>query len=199
MPALAHVAAGKVVGVRLAANDGETATTVAGEAAPKDPSPLTVAPKELFWSLGSFLVLLALMRLVLYPRLRRGMDARQAQVTDRASEAEAIKNSAQSDIDEYSAALAAVRAEAQERVDLAARTVEAERLATMSEVNGEVARQRSAAMSDIEAAKTAVAGHVSEAARDVAGDLVRRVLGEEADAAAVAAGVERAMSAGVGR
>ena len=211
MPALALVAAGTVVGVRLSAD--ETTTTVAGEAkagetteakpeatteaATKDPSPLTIANKELFWSLGSFLVLLALMRLVLYPRLKAGQDARQAQVTGRHAEAEATRSAAQAEVDEYREAIAAVGAEAQARVDAAARTVETERVAAMAEANARIAEQRAVTMAEVDAARSAVAGSVAEAARAVSADVAGRVLGRAPDASVVAASVERTMTAGV--
>src|ERR1700687_2938524 len=51
-----------------------SATTVV--AAPKDPSPLSIVPAELYWAGGCFIVLLILMRLVLSPRVAKGMEER---------------------------------------------------------------------------------------------------------------------------
>ena len=173
------------------------AETTAEVATAKDPSPLTVAPKELFWSLGSFLVLLALMRLVFYPKLRAGVDARQGHITGTRAAAEAARAAAQSEIAEYDEALAAVRTEAQGRVDAAARTVEAERAARMAGVNAAIAERRAVANSEIDAAKAAVSSRVAEAARDVVGAATQHVLGRTADAAVLQASVDRAMGAGV--
>ena len=46
---------------------------------PKDgPSPIAPEMKELAWTAGAFVLFAVLMRLVLYPRLKSGMDARYA-------------------------------------------------------------------------------------------------------------------------
>jgi F0F1-type ATP synthase membrane subunit b/b' len=209
MPVVAYVAAGDVVAVQLPRAD-TTTTTVAGETASggeatttetpvKDPSPLTVAPKELLWSLGSFLVLLALMRLVFYPKLHGGMTARQDHVAKRLADADAAKAAAQSEVAEYEAQLAALRGEGQAKVDAANRTIESERAAKLAEANAAIAQQRAAANAEVDAAKAAVAGSVAEAARDVVTNAAQRVLGQAPDAGAVAAAVDAAMSAGVGR
>ena len=44
----------------------------------KDPGPIVPELKELAWGAGSFIVLAVLMRFVLFPKLKRGMDARYA-------------------------------------------------------------------------------------------------------------------------
>jgi F0F1-type ATP synthase membrane subunit b/b' len=209
MPAVAYVAAGDVVAVRLPRAD--TTTTVAGETAKsgseattaetttavKDPSPLTIAPKELFWSLGSFIVLLALMRLVFYPKLHGGMTTRQDHIATRLADADATKAAAQAEVADYQ--VAELRAEGQAKVDEANRTIDAERAAAMAEANAAIAQQRFAANAEVEAAKAAVAGGVAEAARDVVTSAAQRVLGQEPDASIVASAVDQAMSAGVAR
>jgi F-type H+-transporting ATPase subunit b len=211
MPAVAYVAAGDVVAVRLPRAD--TTTTVAGETAKsgseattaetttavKDPSPLTIAPKELFWSLGSFIVLLALMRLVFYPKLHGGMTTRQDHIATRLADADATKAAAQAEVADYQARVAELRAEGQAKVDEANRTIDAERAAAMAEANAAIAQQRFAANAEVEAAKAAVAGGVAEAARDVVTSAAQRVLGQEPDASIVASAVDQAMSAGVAR
>ena len=210
MPTVAYVAAGAVVSVHLPQADATT-TTVAAEAAGataaettteatvKDPSPLTIAPKELLWSLGSFLVLLALMRLVFYPKLHGAMAARQDHIANRLAEADAVKASAQAEVAAYQAALAAVRAEGQARVDAANREVEAERSTKLAEANATIAERRAAATAELEAAKAAVSGHVAEAATDVVATAAGRVLGQPPDGGLVTTAVEQAMSAGVAR
>ena len=209
MPTVAYVAAGVVVSVHLPRADATT-TTVAAESAgataaettteatvKPDPSPLTIAPKELLWSLGSFLVLLALMRLVFYPKLHGAMAARQDHIANRLAEADAVKASAQAEVADYEAALAAVRAEGQAQVDAANREVEGERTTKMAEVNAAIAERRSAANAELDAAKAAVSGRVAEAANDVVVTAAGRVLGQAPNGGLVTSAVEQAMNAGV--
>lgn len=207
MSAVVHVAGGYVAAVLIRAD--ETTTTVAGsesgsteattEVAASDPSPLTVAPKELFWSLGAFLVLLALMRLVFYPKLRDGMAARERAVTDRQAAAATAKAAADAEVADYEAALAGVRAEAQGRIDAAVRTLEAERSTKLAAVNAELAAQRASAAGELDAAKAAVRNDIAAATRDVVTAAAQRVLGAAPDGGAVGSAVERALSAEVVR
>ena len=193
----------RVTSVRLLADEPaateEEATTTAAAVEAKDPSPLSVEVKELAWSLGSFLVLLIAMRLWLYPRVKAGMDARQARIDSSLSEAESVKAAAQAEVADYQAALDEVRAEAQTRIDAAAKTVEGERQAKLAEVNAAIAERKSAAVAEVDAAKAAVASRVAEAASDVVSTAAAHVLGQAPGAAAVSAAVQQTMSAGVAR
>ncbi len=201
MPAEALRVLSHVVTVHLPRAD-ETSTTTVGEttaevAVVKDPSPLTVAPKELFWSLGAFLVLLVLMRLVFYPKLRAGMEARQQHIATNVADASAARDAAQSEVDDYASALDKIRLEAQQRIEAAAREIESARSAKMAEVNAAVATRRAAARAEMDAARQAVSTHVAEAAREVVASAAQQVLGVAASDAAVQHAVERAMSAEV--
>lgn len=198
----------RVTSVRLladepAATEEATTTAASGETeagvVAKDPSPLTVEVKELAWSLGTFLVLLLAMRLWLYPRVKAGMDARQARIDSSLSEAESVKAAAQAEVADYQAALDEVRAEAQTRIDAAAKTVEGERQAQVAAANAAIAERKSAAVVEVDAAKAAVASRVAEAASDVVATAAGHVLGQSPAATAVSAAVQQTMSAGVAR
>ena len=67
----------RIVGV---ADDEEAEEGEAhSEVEPKDgPSPIAPELKELAWGAGAFVVFAVLMRLVLYPRMKKGMEARYA-------------------------------------------------------------------------------------------------------------------------
>jgi F-type H+-transporting ATPase subunit b len=213
--AVVTVSGAHVVAVQLASADATTTTVAAAEANTttaaaegtttaetvegKDPSPLLVEVKELAWGLGSFLVLLGLMRFVLYPKLHAGMEARQARIAGDRAEAESVTTAARAEVAEYEAALAGVKAEAAAKVDAARQQVETQRAAAIAEANARIATQRSAAATDAEAAKTAVAGKFAEAAHDVVGAAAKMVLGRDVDAGAVQAAVQHAMSAGATR
>src|SRR5215218_9998360 len=51
-----------------------------GHACGEGPSPLVIEPKELLWGGGSFLVLVVLMRIWLFPAVKSGMEARYTHV-----------------------------------------------------------------------------------------------------------------------
>ena len=108
----------RAVGV---ADDDETEEGEAhSEVAPKDgPSPIAPELKELAWGAGAFIVFAVLMRLVLYPRMKKGMEARYASIRAGHEDADATRLAAQSEVSEYQTQLAAVRAEAATRVDAA--------------------------------------------------------------------------------
>jgi F-type H+-transporting ATPase subunit b len=176
----------------VAESTGTEATTAADS---KEPSPLKPDLKEVFWGLGSFVVLLALMRLWLYPRVKAGMDARQDHIAKGLAEAAAVRGAAEAEVADYQAALAEVRAEAQSRVDAAAREVEADRAAQLAAANSAAAERKAAAATEIDAAKAAVAGRVAEAASDVVSAAASRVLGQAPGADAVSGAVQQVMGA----
>jgi len=80
------------------------------------PSPIAPEPKEIAWGAGAFIVLAVAMRFFLFPRLKRGMDARYGHIREGHEQADAVRAAAKSEVAEYEAALAGVKAEANERV-----------------------------------------------------------------------------------
>ena len=177
----------------------QTPTTEAGTAEVVDTGPSPIAPekKELLWGAGAFIVLAILVRFFLFPRLKKGMDARHELIRGEQEDAERIRAEAEAELAEYNAALAQVRAEANARIDAARQTLEGERQARLAEVNSEVAARRSAAAAEAEAAKAAARDQVIAAGAQVTAAASQRVLGRPVDPAAARAAVEGAMSAEV--
>ena len=79
------------------------------------------------WGFGSFVVLALLMRYYLYPRLRKGMDARYALIRGGHEQAEQVTDAARADVAQYEGQLAAIKAEAQQRIEAARATLDSER------------------------------------------------------------------------
>jgi F-type H+-transporting ATPase subunit b len=177
----------------------QTPTTAAETVAEAETGPSPIAPekKELLWGAGAFVVLAILVRLVLFPRLKKGMDARHELIRSELEEAERVRAQAEAELAEYNTALAQVRAEANARIDAARQTLEGERQARLAQVNSEVAARRAAAAAEAEAAKAAAREQVITAAGQVAAVAGQRVLGRPVDLAAARAAVEGAMSAEV--
>ena len=176
----------------------QTPTTEAATTVPETgPSPIAPEKKELLWGAGAFIVLAILVRFFLFPRLKKGMDARHELIRSEQEDAERIRAEAEAELAEYNAALAQVRAEANARIDAARQTLEGERQARLAEVNSEVAARRSAAAAEAEAAKAAAREQVIAAGAQVTAVASQRVLGRPVDPAAARAAVEGAMSAEV--
>jgi F-type H+-transporting ATPase subunit b len=174
----------------------------AGEKIPQSecgpgPSPILPEMKELAWSGGAFLVFAVLMRYVLYPRLRKGMDARYNSIREGHENADAARSSARSEVAQYEAAVVAAKAEAAKVVDAARATLESERQAAMAQANTRINAKREAALRDAEAAKAAVRGQIESAVSDVVTSAVEAATGKRPDSAAVSRAVADVMSAGV--
>jgi len=161
------------------------------------PSPIAPEAKELFWGASSFIVLALLMRFFLFPRLKKGMDARYGHIRESHEQADAMRASARAEVAEYESALATVKAEANERVDAARHTLETERTARLAEVNGAITEKRDAAAAEADAAREAVQGDVAAAAADVTARTIELATGRAPDAASVRSAVDGLMSTGV--
>lgn len=162
---------------------------------------IPIAPelKEIVWGFTPFIVLALLMRYVLYPRLRKGMDARYRKIKSGHDEADRITEAARSDVAKYETQLAAVRSEAQQRIDAARQTLDAERSERLAEVNARIAERRAAAATQVEAARAAAEDDVATAVRAVATRAGELALGRQPDGRVVSAVVSDVMGAGVSR
>ncbi len=161
------------------------------------PSPIAPEVKELAWGAGSFIVLALLMRFFLFPRLKKGMDARYAHIRSGHEQADNARAAARAEVSEYESALATVKAEANERVDAARHTLETERTAQLAEVNAAMAVKREAAAAEAEAAREAVQGDVTSAAADVTARTIELATGRAPEPGTIRTAVEQSMTAGV--
>jgi F-type H+-transporting ATPase subunit b len=161
------------------------------------PSPIAPELKELAWGVGSFVVFLILVRLVFYPRIKKGMDARRNLIESQLEQAERTRADAEGEVAQYQAKLAEVRAEAARRIDAARQVLDQERQERLAEVNARIAEKRAAATAEVDAAKASARGQIVDAAAEVAASAAQRVLGRPVDAAAARAAAEDALTAGV--
>ena len=167
------------------------------EAAEEPPNPILPVGKEIAWGFGSFLVLFVLMRYVLLPKMKAGMDARAQRIAGDHATAEQLLAQAEAEVTEYQAQVAAIRAEGQSRIDAARAEVEAERQARLGEVNATLGQRRADAAAEVEVAKQAAMGQVAEAVAEITDTAAARVLGRRVDPAKVRAAVDEVVSAGV--
>lgn len=171
-------------------NAAETEATTETKSAP---NPIAPEGKELYWSAGSFIVLFVLMRYFLFPRLKKGMDARYEGIRSNIEGADKVKSSAQSDVAEYEKALAAARAEAAARIDAARQTVDTERTTQLAAVNSRIAAARAEADQKNAAARAAAQGDIASAVAQVATQAAVLATGITPDAQTVQAAVKSAM------
>ena len=136
------------------------------------------------------------MRWLLFPRLKKGMDARYGKIRGDHDTAEATRATAMAELTEYETALAAVKAEARQRIDAARQTLEAERTAALAEANGRIAMRRGEVMAEMEAAKEAAAEHIQGAVADVSLRAAELAIGRRPDPAVVTGIVSSLMAAG---
>jgi F-type H+-transporting ATPase subunit b len=168
-----------------------------GHPCEEGPSPLAIETKELLWGGGAFIILLLAMRLWLFPAVKRGMDARYGHIRSGHEQADQARADARREVADYEAALAAVRAEANQRIDAARQTLEAERAARLASVNSAITVKREAATAAAAAAREAAQGDVSAAVADVTRRTVELAIGKAPDVAAVRSAVGSVMDAGV--
>jgi F-type H+-transporting ATPase subunit b len=171
------------------------ATTTAED---KGPSPIAPEVKELAWSAGAFIVLFVVMRLVIFPRLKKGMDARYGKIRGDHEAADQTRAEALAEVAAYEAQLATLKAEARQRVDAARQTLEAERTAALAEANARIAARRAEALAAAEAARSAASVHIEAAVADVSSRVTELATGHRPDLAAVTQIVSTLMAGGVG-
>ncbi|HZX53824.1 MAG TPA: ATP synthase F0 subunit B, partial [Ilumatobacteraceae bacterium] len=134
---------------------------------------------------------------VLFPRLKKGMDARYGKIRGDHENADETRAAAKAEVAEYEAELAVVKGEVRQRIDAARQTLEAERTAALAEVNERIAARRVAAIAANDAARAAAAEHIEAAVADVSSRAAELATGRRPDASKVN-GIVSALIAGGG-
>jgi F-type H+-transporting ATPase subunit b len=191
-------AAGILVHFPRAAGDEATSEDTSGEVLDEGPSPIAPDKSELAWGLGAFLVFLVLMRLFLFPKVKRGMDARYGKIRGDHEHADAIKAEAATAVADYQAALAQVRAQAAQRIDAVRLQLESERAAVLAEVNARISEKRSAAAALAAAERAAGRGSLEDAAVGVTSRVAELSVGRVPDSTSVRDAVRQVMASAEG-
>ncbi len=173
------------------------AETAEAEVSTTGPNPISPEGKELVWGAGSFLVFLVLMRLFLFPKLKKGMNARYNGIQSDHEYADATRINARTEVSQYESAMSEIRSQAATRIDQARQALDAERTAVIAEVNARIARQRASAESEATAARLAIQDQIAAAVATVAERTTQIAVGKSPDASVVQRAVSEAMSAGV--
>src|SRR5262249_5252953 len=160
---------------------------------------ITPELKELGWGASTFLVLFVLMRLLLFPRLKAGMDARYGKIRGDHQAADDTRAAAKAEVAEYEAELATVKAEARQRIDAARQTREAERTTALNAANERIGARRAEALAATGAARAAASQHIEEAVADVSSRAAELATGRRPDATVVTGIVSALMAGGGGQ
>jgi F-type H+-transporting ATPase subunit b len=175
----------------LAPHPSETSATTEVK---DTPGPIVPELKELYWSAGAFIVFALLMRFFLFPRLKKGMDARYGSIRSAHENADAARSGARGEVAEYERQLAAVKAEAAGRLDAARQTLEGERQQRIAALNAQLAERKAAAQAETDAAKAAARGQIHSAVADVATRAGELATGRRPEAAVVTKVVDEVMA-----
>lgn len=178
----------------IVAKDGIAHAGV-NEVAP-GPNPIVPEVKEVVWGAGAFIVFALIMRYIAFPRLKNGMDARYNGIQSDHAQATASRNAARSEVAEYNAQVATLKAEAAAQIDHARQELETVRTARIAAANAEIATKRAAATAENEAARAAVQSQIKGAVEDVSSSAIRLAIGKDPDPSVVGRVVDDVMNAG---
>jgi F-type H+-transporting ATPase subunit b len=174
----------------------ETTTTTAASTKTA-PNPILPTGKEMAWGLGSFLVLVVLMRYWLYPKLKKSMDTRYAKIQADVADAERLREDASLEVARYQAAIAEANAQSAHALEAARRDVEADRNAKITAANARIAERKAAAAAEIDAARQAALARTEPIVVEIAATAATRVLGTTVDRGEIGALAADVMGAGV--
>ena len=176
---------------------GQAYVAAEEEVPESDLNPIAPEAKEFLWGMGAFAVMAIVLRYVLYPKLKKGMDARAESIRADREAAEAVTASARADVAEYEAQVATLRSEAQQGVEGARASLVAVRAVRLAAANAVFADQRAGAMAEVDAARAAAQGDVEAAVIDVVNRAAELATGRSVDRSNVESTVRGVMGAEV--
>jgi F-type H+-transporting ATPase subunit b len=154
------------------------------QCATKEPNPILPEMREVVWGVGSFILLAILMRVVLYPRLQRSMDARAARIQGDLDSADHVTSSVAGEQRAYADRIASAHAEAATVLDAARAKAEAARSERVAALNAELAQMRSAATVEVDGAKASAHASLADSVAQLAVRAASKVVAKPLDVAA---------------
>jgi F-type H+-transporting ATPase subunit b len=172
---------------------GTTTTTASTQDAP---NPILPTGKEMAWGLGSFLVLVLLMRVWLFPNLKKGTDARYAKTRADLDDAERIREAGAADVARYDEAIAEANTEAAHLLEAARQETDADRNVKIQSANARIAERRAAAAAEVESARREALAGTQPIVLEIGATAAERILGVPVDRASVRPIVTEIVEAG---
>jgi len=174
----------------------ESGTTTTTASTKEAPNPILPVGSEMAWGIGSFLVLVLLMRVWLFPKLKKGTDARYAMTQGNLDEAARVRAAGAEDVARYEAAIAEINAEAARRLEAARQELDADRTAKINAANARIAERRAAASAEIEAARRDALAGTQPIVLEIGASAAERILGVPVDRASARPIVAEIVEAG---
>jgi F-type H+-transporting ATPase subunit b len=163
----------------------ETTAETGGHAETAQPdNPILPTMPELYWAIGCFFVLWALMKFVLLKPIQKTMADRSAKIRGDLEAAEAAKDEGQSALHEYEASLASARAEAGRIIDDARVQAEEQRKEILAAAEAEVAQLRASANAEVNEAKNEALASMRGSVATIAVQAAEAVVQKRLDAVA---------------
>lgn len=177
----------------LLAEGGAAAEAGGHSETPDPPNPVLPEMFEVVWAAIFFLALLALMRYVLLPQIKRLIDEREAKVRGDLAAAEMSKDELTATRAAYDAALADARNEANGLIDAARGEADSRRSEIFAAAEAEIASLRAAAQEEINEARARALTGLRSDVVELSVGAASKVLGKPLDKAAHQATVERVL------
>ena len=158
-------------------------------AAEKEPNPILPAGNELVWGTLSFLILFAVVAKVVYPQVKKGMDARSERIRKTLDDAESAKDEAQSILEQYRRQLSDAKNESARIIEEARQAADKLRQDLKRQAEQEVTDLKERAEQDINAqverAKSDLQARVAELSIELAEKVVEKELDRETNMALI--------------
>lgn len=145
-------------------------------------NPILPTMPELYWAVGTFVVLWALMKFVLLKPIQQTMADRSAKIRGDLESAEAAKDQGKAALAEYEASLASARAEASRIIDDARAQAEEQRKQILAEADAEVSQLRAAANAEVNEAKNEALASMRSGVATIAVQAAEAVVQKRLDA-----------------
>jgi F-type H+-transporting ATPase subunit b len=136
---------------------------------------------ELLWGLICFVVVLAVLWKVAFPRLRQAIEARENKIQGDLEDAEKAKNEAQKQLDEYKEQLADARSEANRIIEEARQQAEQVRRDVTEKAEKEAEAIVARAQEQIQAERTRTVQELQGQIADLSIELAEKVVGRSLD------------------
>jgi F-type H+-transporting ATPase subunit b len=150
----------------------------------KEPNPILPETREIIWGIGSFVLLALLMRVALYPRLQRSMDARAARIQGDLDSADQVTASVAGEQRSYAERIAAAHSEAASILDAARAKAEGVRSERVAALNAELGQLRTAATAEVDGAKATAHASLADSVAQLAVRAASKVVAKPLDVAA---------------
>lgn len=136
---------------------------------------------ELLWGLVAFLLVFFILSRVAFPKIRKGIEAREQQIQGNLEDAERARNEAHTQLQEYRAQLAEARGEANRIIEEARQQAEQVRKDYIARAEKDAEAIVARAQEQIDAERTRTVQELRGTIADMSIDLAEKIVGRSLD------------------